>query len=69
MADAGTTVMNKGKGMGSANAKGHIVICGWSGKGAEIIRELRAREVEDSRRVVVLAALENEISVDAVTTY
>jgi len=55
-----TTVMNKGKGMGSTNARGHVVICGWSGKGAEIIRELRAREVEDPRRIVVLASLEHD---------
>ena len=55
-----TTVMNKGKGMGSTNAKGHVVICGWSGKGAEIIRELRAREVDDPRRIVVLANIEND---------
>jgi Trk K+ transport system NAD-binding subunit len=55
-----TTVMNRGKGMGSTNANGHVVICGWSGKGAEIIRELRAREVEDHRRIVVLAMLEND---------
>ncbi len=55
-----TTVMNKGKGMGSTNANGHVVICGWSGKGAEIIRELRAREVEDPRRIVVLANLESD---------
>jgi voltage-gated potassium channel len=55
-----TTVMNKGKGMGHTNAKGHVVICGWSGKGAEIIRELRAREVEDPRRIVVLAMLDTD---------
>jgi voltage-gated potassium channel len=55
-----TTVMNKGKGMGSTNAKGHVVICGWSGKGAEIIRELRAREVRDPRQIVVLANIEND---------
>jgi voltage-gated potassium channel len=55
-----TTVMNRGKGMGATNANGHVVICGWSGKGAEIIRELRAREVEDPRRIVVLASLEND---------
>ena len=55
-----TTVMKKGKGMGSTNAKGHVVICGWSGKGAEILRELRAREVHDPRRIVVLANLEND---------
>jgi voltage-gated potassium channel len=55
-----TTVMNKGKGMGSTNAKDHIVICGWSGKGAEIIRELRAREVDRQRPIVVLANLEDD---------
>ena len=55
-----TTVMNKGKGMGSTNARGHVVLCGWSSKGAEIIRELRAREVEDPRHIVVLANLEND---------
>jgi voltage-gated potassium channel len=65
-----TTVMNKGKGMGSTGAKGHIVICGWSGKGAEIIRELRAREVHDRRPIVVLANLENDpTKVDDVEFY
>jgi voltage-gated potassium channel len=65
-----TTVMNKGKGMGYSNATGHIVICGWSGKGAEIIRELRAREVHDDRRIVVLANLENDpTKVDDVEFY
>jgi voltage-gated potassium channel len=55
-----TSVMNRGKGMGSTRASGHVVICGWSAKGAEIIRELRAREVEDHRHIVVLCALEND---------
>ena len=55
-----TTVMNKGKGLGSTKAKDHVVICGWSGKGAEIIRELRARAVERPRPIVVLANLEND---------
>lgn len=55
-----TTVMTKGKGMGSTKATGHVVICGWSAKGAEIIRELRAREVEDPRPIVVLCNLEND---------
>jgi voltage-gated potassium channel len=65
-----TTVMQKGKGMGSTNAKGHIVICGWSGKGAEIIRELRAREVQDPRKIAVLANLENDpTKVDDVEFY
>ena len=55
-----TTVMNKGKGMGETKARDHVVICGWSGKGAEILRELRAREVEDPRHIVVLANLESD---------
>lgn len=50
-------VVNKGKGMGPTRASGHIVICGWSGKGAEILRELRAKGVEDTRHIVVIAPL------------
>jgi voltage-gated potassium channel len=50
-----TTVILKGKGMGSTRAKGHVLICGWSSKGFEIVRELRAKEVDDPRRIVVLA--------------
>jgi voltage-gated potassium channel len=53
-------VILKGRGMGSTKQAGHIVICGWSSKGAEIIRELRAKEVEDTRRIVVLARLESD---------
>jgi voltage-gated potassium channel len=59
-----TTVMNKGKGLGSTNAKDHVVICGWSGKGAEIIRELRARESRQPPRIVVLANLEHDPTKD-----
>jgi hypothetical protein len=33
----------------------HLLICGWSPKGFEIIRELRAKEVEDRRDIVILA--------------
>lgn len=50
-----TTVILRGKGMGSTRAKGHVLICGWSSKGSEIVRELRAKEVDDPRRLVVLA--------------
>lgn len=55
-----STVMAKGKGMGSTKRSGHIVICGWNAKGAEILRELRAPQLEDKRPVVVLAPLEND---------
>lgn len=50
-------VIKRGTGMEEARASGHIVICGWSSKGSEILRELRAKEVEDPRTVVVLATL------------
>lgn len=55
-----STVIAKGKGLGATRQSGHLVICGWSTKGAEIIRELRAKEVEDRRPIVVLAPLEND---------
>jgi voltage-gated potassium channel len=50
-----TTVILKGKGMGKTKASGHILICGWSSKGSEIVRELRAKEVQDPRPIVVLS--------------
>ena len=46
--------------MGTFKGSGHILICGWSSKGPEIIRELRAREVEDAREIVILADRETE---------
>jgi voltage-gated potassium channel len=49
------TVIKQGAGMGTFKGSGQILICGWSSKGIEIIRELRAREVEDQRDVVILA--------------
>ncbi len=55
-----STVMSKGKGMGATKQRGHIVICGWSSKGAEIIRELRAPQLDDPRSIVVLADLETD---------
>src|SRR5436190_13261452 len=49
------TVIRQGAGMGTYKGSGHILICGWSSKGREIIRELHAREVEDERDIVILA--------------
>ena len=54
------TVIKRGAGMGTFKGSGHILICGWSSKGPEIIRELRAREVEDEREIVILADRETE---------
>jgi voltage-gated potassium channel len=59
-----TTVILKGKGMGSTKAKGHVLICGWSSKGSEIVRELRAKEVEDPRPIVVLSRHEDDPTKD-----
>jgi voltage-gated potassium channel len=52
------TVVRRGAGMDRFKGSGHLMICGWSPKGFEIIRELRAKEVEDRREIVILADLE-----------
>jgi Trk K+ transport system NAD-binding subunit len=52
------TVVNRGAGMARYKGAGHLMICGWSPKGFEIIRELRAKEVEDRREIVILADLD-----------
>jgi voltage-gated potassium channel len=49
-----SSVLAQGRGMGDAPFNGHIVICGWSSKGPEILRELHAEEVKDKRPVVIL---------------
>jgi voltage-gated potassium channel len=49
------TVIRQGAGMGTYKGSGHVLVCGWSRKGPEIVRELRAREVEDPRELVILA--------------
>jgi voltage-gated potassium channel len=54
------TVIRQGAGMGTYKGSGHILICGWSAKGIEILRELRAKEVEDKREIVILADLESD---------
>ena len=54
-----STVIKQGAGMGTFKGSGHVLVCGWSRKGPEIVRELRAREVEDEREVVILADRES----------
>src|SRR6476620_4978122 len=49
------TVIKQGAGMGTYKGSDHLLICGWSPKGSEIIRELRAKEVEAAREIVILA--------------
>ena len=52
------TVIKRGAGMGTYKGTGHLLVCGWNRKGSEIVRELRAREVEDEREIVILAERE-----------
>jgi voltage-gated potassium channel len=53
-----STVIKQGAGMGTYKGSGHVLVCGWNRKGSEIVRELRAREVEDEREIVILAERE-----------
>ena len=54
------SVILRGAGMGTFRGSGHIVICGWNSQGPEIVRELLSKEVEEKRRIVVLAQLSTD---------
>jgi voltage-gated potassium channel len=61
---------SKGWGRGKVRLKDHIVICGWSGKGAEILTELRNRgDAESKRPIVILAAIPANPSKDPLTQF
>jgi voltage-gated potassium channel len=63
-------IVKRSSGMGRSRDKNHIVICGWSSKGAEIIREIRGRGEEQKRiPIVVLAPLKANPSRDEYTTF
>jgi voltage-gated potassium channel len=63
-------LLSRTQGGGRVRLKDHIVICGWSGKGPEIINELRGRgDAEAKRAVVILAALKDNPSRDSLTTF
>ena len=63
-------IVRRGSGQGRTRVKNHILICGWSSKGAEIIREIRGRGGEDGRRrVVILAPLRASPTKDELTTF
>lgn len=62
-------VLRKDLGMGTVRTSGHILICGWSAKGAEILRELHADEVVDKKPVVVLAPHETSPTKDDLVTF
>lgn len=61
--------MRKDAGMGEAKYRDHIVICGWSAKGQEILRELHAEEVIDKRPVVIVADLAQNPTDDDLVTF
>jgi voltage-gated potassium channel len=61
---------SRGWGRGRVKMKDHIVICGWSGKGGEILSELRKRgDAESKRPAVIIAALEGNPSKDPLTQF
>jgi voltage-gated potassium channel len=63
-------IVKRSSGMGRSRAKEHIVICGWSSKGSEIIREIRGRGEEEKRiPIVVLAPLKGSPSKDEYTNF
>jgi voltage-gated potassium channel len=63
-------VSRRNAGKGRTKLKDHIVICGWSSKGTEIIQEVRDRDDEErTREVVVLAPLAENPSRDELTTF
>jgi voltage-gated potassium channel len=64
------SLVKRTSGMGRTRMKDHIVICGWSGKGSEIIQEIRGRGDEESHRpVVVLAPIHSIPTRDDLTTF
>lgn len=62
-------MMRRDQGMKDAKEAAHIVICGWSSKGPEILRELHAEEVDDKRPVVILADLPTNPTTDDLVTF
>jgi voltage-gated potassium channel len=63
-------MLGSSSGKGRAKLKDHIVVCGWSSKGGEIIGQLRRRGDQESRRaVVILADVPENPSRDDLTTF
>jgi voltage-gated potassium channel len=63
-------VLRRNMGHGRTRLKDHIVICGWSSKGNEIINEIRGRQdAEAERHFVILAPLKENPTKDERTTF
>lgn len=57
------------EGKGRTKLKDHIVVCGWSSKGPEIVSQLRKRDDQRERPIVILALLPSNPSRDDLTTF
>jgi voltage-gated potassium channel len=65
-----TSLVRRNSGMGRTRMRDHLVICGWSGKGNEILREIRGRGDQEGRRpVAILADLDKNPTKDDLTTF
>jgi voltage-gated potassium channel len=63
-------IVRRSSGMGRTRAKNHILICGWSSKGAEIIREIRNRsDLAADETIVILAPLPASPTKDPLSTF
>src|SRR4051794_27659476 len=62
-------ILRRQQGLGKVKVKDHILICGWSSKGIEIIREIRGRPDFVMTPVVVIAPLHQNPSKDPMVTF
>ncbi len=62
-------VTRKDAGMADARYRDHIVICGWSPEGEQILAELHNDETVDKKPVVIAAQLEGNPTDDDLTTF
>ena len=62
-------LLRKSSGLGKAKVNNHIVICGWSSKGKEIIDEIEGRDDPVKSPIVVLAPLKASPSDDGRFTF
>lgn len=61
--------LRKDQGMGEVRMNDHIVICGWSGRGGEIIAEIRGIPNGQYQPIVVVAPLATTPTRDEMTTF
>ena len=62
-------IIKKGSGKVSKRVNNHMVICGWSSKGHEILEEIHGREGHIRTEIVILAKLPDNPARDEVTTF